>query len=51
MKLEGLVCYFGMGPSCGGSFLLVEDEAENLYVVFEDWAALSYSLGASSLQS
>ena len=52
-EVGGLVCYFGMGSSCGGSFLLVENEAENLHVEIEDWGALSYSLGAgaSSLRS
>ena len=41
MRLEGLVAILRWGPRLshyiGGSSFLVEDEAENICVVFEDW--------------
>ena len=44
VKLHGLVCYFEMGPRLshyiGGSYLLVEEEVENLYAVLKTGGAL-----------
>ena len=43
MKLEGSVGFlswsFLLSNYMGGSSLLVEDEVENLYIVFEDWGS------------
>ena len=41
MKLQGPVCLLRrsslLSDYTGGSSLLVEDEVEHLYIVFEDW--------------